>query len=561
MMKRDLNRLKDETFDLVIVGAGIYGAACAWEAASRGLSVALVERGDFGCRTSANSLKTIHGGLRYLQTLDLKRFLESVRERKILMRIAPHLVHPLSVVMPAYGHLMKGPEILWAGLLVNDVLSFSRNFGMDPSRSIPPGRILSKRSCVACIPGIDHHRVTGCASWTDAQMYNSDRMLLAFIRSAAEAGASAANYLHAEGLLRSGKSVEGIGVRDVFSGGRFPIRSRMVLDASGAWITRWNREDGEQADQYYGKRSTAMNLVIERELLQHHAAGIMSRFRHVRKNGRTFKGSRILFLAPWRQFTIAGTFHRPYEGDPDDMKVTESEVQEALSEINRAYPGAPIERREVTFVHKGFLPMEGINAKSGEVLLTKHYRINDHGRTDGLQNYFSLAGVKYTTARDVAEKVVTLVLKKLGKSAGHSPTRSSFISGGDIHRFEPYLNQVMMSDAYRLSGRMLHHLVRNYGSDYPDILKIIEENRDWAEPVNGSLEVLKAEIVHAVRCEMAHKLSDAVLRRTDLGSGKHPGRKALEECARIMAGELKWDEERVQSEIRDTEMLYPAQPS
>ncbi|MBN1894686.1 glycerol-3-phosphate dehydrogenase/oxidase [bacterium] len=561
MMKRDLNRLKDETFDLVVVGGGIYGAACVWEAASRGLCAALVERGDFGCRTSANSLKTIHGGLRYLQTLDIKRFLESVRERKILMRIAPHLVHPLPVVMPAYGHLMKGPEILRAGLLVNDVLSFSRNFGMDPSKRIPAGRILSKRSCVACIPGIDHHRVTGCASWTDAQMYNSDRVLLAFIRSAVEAGACAANYLPAEGLLRSGKSVEGIEVRDVFTGERFPVRARMVLDACGAWIARWNREDGGQAGRYYGKLSTAMNLVIERELLQNRAAGIMSRFRHEGKNGKTFKGSRVLFIAPWRQFTIAGTFHRPYEGDPDGMKVTESEIQEALSEINRAYPGAPIERREVSFVHKGFLPMDGLHDRSGEVLLTKHYRINDHGRSEGLENYISLAGVKYTTARDVAEKVVTLVLQKSGKAAGRSPTRFSFIGGGDIHRFEPYLNQVMMSNAYRLSGRMLNHLVRNYGSDYPDILKIIEENRDWAEPVNGSPEVLKAEIVHAVRCEMALRLSDTVLRRTDLGSGKHPGRMALEECARMMAGELKWDEERIQSEIRETERLYPAQPS
>ncbi|RKY80337.1 glycerol-3-phosphate dehydrogenase/oxidase, partial [candidate division KSB1 bacterium] len=142
-MKRNPNELTDREFDVIIVGGGIYGATIAWDAVLRGFSVALIEKDDFGGNTSSNSLKIVHGGLRYLQQLDIKRVRESVRERRIMLTIAPHLVQPLSCLMPTYGHFIKGPEVMFCGMLLNDILSADRNIGVDPLRKIPNCRIIS----------------------------------------------------------------------------------------------------------------------------------------------------------------------------------------------------------------------------------------------------------------------------------------------------------------------------------------------------------------------------------------------------------------------------------
>ena len=554
-MKRELEIFKNRTFDVLIVGGGIYGAAAAREAASRGLSTALIERGDFGGRTSANSLKTIHGGLRYLQTLDLKRFRESVRERKILLRIAPHLVHPLPVVMPTYGHLGKGPEIMRAGLLINDLLSIDRNAGMEKSRHIPPGRILSKGCCMHLVPGIDERNVTGAAFWTDAQMVNSERMCLAFIRSAVRDGAVVANYVSAVGfLLRQGR-IRGVAARDELTGGEFEIHAKVVLNACGGWADDLFRKSRIKLSRPILRLSTAMNLIIKRELLPETAAGVQSRFKYTRRDGSVFRGSRVLFLSPWRHYTLAGTFHRPFEGDPDGLEITEHEIRIALDEVNGACPGAAILRQEVTFAHKGFLPMDGVDPKTGEVRLTKHYHIRDHGHEDGAEGLMSVAGVKYTTARDVAERTVGRILKKLGRRAASS-TRTKPLAGGDIHAFPTYLNHFVKSDPYALSDDVRRHLVCQYGTDHVSVLRLIEEDADRRNRIPGSHEVTEAEVVYAVREEMAQKLSDVLLRRTDLGSGEYPGDAAVERCAGIMAGELGWHPDRIRSEVEEVQSIY-----
>ena len=172
-MDRDLTQLANHKYDLIIIGGGIYGACVAWDATLRGLSVALVEKADFGHATSANSLKTIHGGLRYLQQLDIKRMRESIRERRTLMRIAPHLVHPLPCLMPTYGHLTKGRAVMALALKVNDLVSFDRNRLEDPQKHLPKGRVISRQECLQLLPNIVREGLTGGAVWHDAQVYNS----------------------------------------------------------------------------------------------------------------------------------------------------------------------------------------------------------------------------------------------------------------------------------------------------------------------------------------------------------------------------------------------------
>jgi len=553
-MRRDLNALADRVYDLVIVGGGIYGATAAWEASLRGLAVALIEKGDFASGTSANSLKIVHGGLRYLQHLDLKRVRESVRERRILLTIAPHLVHPLPCVMPTYGHLMKGKEVMRLGLLANDLFSFDRNHLRDPDKWIPGGRVISRKELLTLLPGVNPEGVTGGACWTDAQMYNSERLTLAFVLSAAAKGAQVANYVQAISLLCDGQRVSGVRVRDAFSGEEFDIRAKLVVNAAGGWVNELLAASGVQPVPFL--LSTAMNIIVRKQLLNGYAAGMYGRFTYPTPGGGSYSGRHVLFMAPWRGYTIIGTFHRPYHEAQVRLQVTEQELEQFLQEVNSAYPGNPIGREDVIFVHKGFLPMDGLHHKTGEVLLTKHYRLVDHKRAGGPDGLITVIGVKYTTARDVAEKLLELALKKLGKEVGKSPSRKEPLLGGNIPRFSSFVEEVTGAISAEVSPSQLRHLVLNYGSEYTRVLAYGQERPALLSPLPGSSEVLQAEVVHAAREEMACKVGDVVLRRTDLGSAAYPGDEAVRSCANLMARELNWPTARVEGEVEETKRLY-----
>ena len=203
-MKRNLERLANQKFDVLVVGGGIHGAITAWDAALRGLSVALIERGDFGSGTSQNSLKIIHGGLRYLQNGNLSRIRMMVRERTAWMKIAPHLIHPLPCLMPTTQQMSRSRLAMGIALMANDYLSFDRNQLDDPEKDLFDGMIVSQRELSRILPGYDVSTSTGAAVWYDAQIYNSERLLLEFIISAVQIGAEAANYVEAISFLQQG---------------------------------------------------------------------------------------------------------------------------------------------------------------------------------------------------------------------------------------------------------------------------------------------------------------------------------------------------------------------
>ena len=233
-MKRNIARMSNKTYDLLIVGGGIYGATCAWDAASRGLSVALLDKGDFGSENSSNSQKIIHGGLRYLQHGDFGRMRESIRERTTLMRIAPHLVHPMPCIIPTYGHIMR--FAMPFALKIFNLASFDRNRLNDPQKHIPDARIISKEDCLRLIPGIMANGLAGGLIWHDSQAYNTERLVLSFIRSAEKAGADVANYLEVVGFLMDGNRVTGVKARDILDDHELEFQAKIVLNASGAWV-------------------------------------------------------------------------------------------------------------------------------------------------------------------------------------------------------------------------------------------------------------------------------------------------------------------------------------
>lgn len=555
-MQRNLNELSQKVHDILILGGGIYGAAATWDASLRGLSVALIEKGDWGGATSSNSLKIIHGGLRYLQHADFKRMRESIRERMILMRLAPHLVHPLPCAMPTYGHAMKGKEVMTIAMLMNDLIGFDRNGLSDPQKRLPAGRIISKKECLEIIPGIEEKNLTGGAVWYDCHVNNSERMLLSYLHSAAKSGAQLGNYVEVIGFIVKDQRVLGVKARDALTQNKFEIRARLVINNSGPWVNQTlgllERKDSKQPVLL----SKAMNLILRRQIIPHYAVGVPSKFEFKDRDALINKGSRLLFIRPWRDRAMVGTTHAAYHGEPKDFRVTESDIQTFIAEVSAAYPAANLSRADVAFFNGGLLPMESVNARTGDVSLVKHYILRDHEREHGLAGLLTVVGVKYTTARDVAAKSIDLAMRKLGAPFKNSLGERTRIYGGEIERFDDFLQTETQRKPHGLSEKIVGHLINNYGAAYRDVLQYSNEGAEALQPLAANTEVLHAEVVHGVRQEMALKLSDVVMRRTELGSAGPPGAQALHACAKIMAKELNWEEARVRQELDDAEALY-----
>jgi glycerol-3-phosphate dehydrogenase len=564
-VNRDISALTDRTYDLLVVGAGIYGAAVAWDAAARGLAVALIDRADFASGNSSSSLKIIHGGLRYLQQFDIPRMRDSIRERMFMLRNAPHLVHPLPCVMPTYGKLKKCKPAMRVAMLANDIIGFDRNRGIkDPAKRIPRGRVIGREACFKLAPGLSKSveglgPVTGAAIWYDAQMYNSERLELSFVLSAERAGAKVANYVEARGFITEGRRVIGLRARDLIGGRDIQISARIVLNTVGSSIhgvlALLNNGTNGCTTSRRINLSTAMNLVINRRIVGDHAVAVQSPFEFNRPSG-LYHGARVLFLTPWRRYTIVGTQHLPFQGDPNGFVPSEEMIASFLREVNDAYPGAGLKPEDVSFVHYGIVPMDAVDPKSGEVKLTPHHKIWDHAREDRIEGLLTVIGVKYTTARGVAQATVDTVFKKLRRKPPECCTLERVLVGGNIDDFEAFADDVVKAKPNGLEAEVLIHLLHSYGSEYGQILAEAEAQPELNLKVPGSAEVLMAEVSHAVNHEMAVKLTDVILRRTDLGSAGHPGEQCLEACAELMARELGWDNNRKQAEIGEAKAVY-----
>jgi glycerol-3-phosphate dehydrogenase len=549
-VKRNLKALANNPYDLVIVGGGIYGACVAWDAALRGLSVCLVEKSDFGSATSANSLKIIHGGLRYLQYGDLKQMRESIRERQIWMRIAPHLIHPLPVLIPIYNSGWTwGKKWLSLALLVNDLIGFDRNRTEDPEKHIPQGEVISKSECLRILSDISRKDLSGGAIFYDAQVYNTERLLLSFLRSANRAGVDLANYIEVTGSLKKGDRVVGVEVRDVLTEGRFHIRARTVVNACGPWLGQvlGFMKGGPRADK--SQYAKAINLVTH-PLFQRYAIGILGANGYHDPNTLIPKESPLLFFTPWRGRALIGTTYRAYQGTADEFQVTAKDIQDFLDEINRSYPAAGLKPEDISFVHGGLLPSAGACPRTGAVKLPRKYRILDH-REDGVQGVLSVVGVKYTAARLVAEEVVDQVFASWGKKPPRSPSSVTPIQGGEIDRFETYLRAQIEKKPCGLGEEVTRHLVYNYGSAYPEVLRYLDRCADECHPFIDHLALHNAEVLHGIRDEMAQKLTDVIFRRTELGTAGHPGDEVLTACAEIMGAELGWTAARTQQELQE----------
>lgn len=500
-MRRDLALLSAGSHDVIVVGGGIHGACAAWEAARLGLQVALIEAGDFNQATSSNSLRTLHGGLRHLQRLDLVHLRESVRERREWLRLAPELSQPLRFVLPASGRGARNLTMLRAALWVNDLLSADRNRGVRPDHYLPRGGILTRSELESQYPGLSVADSRGAAAWYDAVCLNTERLQLAVVASAAACGAQVANYLRALEPLAEGSNIAGLRVRDELTGREFQLRAPLVINAAGPWIEQWLGDAVSQTPAF--RASKAFNLLV-RELPFRDALGLSVKLRASRGNRRS-----TYFIMPWNGYSLVGTRHLRCDHAMRSARVSRDEVLEFLADLNPQLGKHRLCGADVYGVFSGLLPeVEG--NRGAEVALERAPRIIDHTEL-GLHGLLSIIGVKWTTARSVGEQAAILVCRRLGKPGRATGERA--LTG--------------------LAGA-------------PPAL--------YTDPTLGvrvvpDLPVVLGQVVHAVRDEMAMRLSDVVRRRTPLYLSPALDRSVLAACAAVMARELRWSRRDVSNEI------------
>lgn len=486
------------TYDLIVIGGGVYGCALALEAARRGLRPLLLERHDFGGATSWNSLRIVHGGLRYLQTMDLRRFRESVGERRRFLRDFPDLVRPLTCVMPLYGDGLRRPVVLRAALAACDLLAWRRNAGVRPDRRLDRGRLLDPLSTRQVFPTIRGEGLLGAAAWQDAIMPASQRVIIEMLRWASACGATCLNYVEADSLVIRGRQVTAVAARDRETGASHEFSAPVIVNCAGPWCAELAARFDRPAAALF-RPSLAFNLLIDRPAPSDVAVAIAP----PGPCGRTY------FVLPWHGRTLAGTCHAGCVEGRGHEPPTAQQIEAFLRDLAAASPGTRWSPQDVRWVFWGLLPATQIG---GDQLATRE-SIFDHGQSGGPRGLFSVSGVKFTTARLVAEKVLQRIYVLSGrrlrvrKDAGRPSPRGDFDLG----------------EILGISSRNVRAVGSADGASMTPATRV----RAWAD---------EEAVVH---------LDDLLLRRADWGADPA----SADGVAEAACAALGWDAARTRAEL------------
>ncbi len=522
-----LDRVQQETFDLVIIGGGITGAGIARDASMRGLSVALLEKGDFAAGTSSRSSKMIHGGLRYLEHLQIRLVRESLREREVLLKIAPHLVHPFPYILPVYEGGPNSRLHLKVGLVAYDLLAGSRRVGHHT--------MLSADEVLRMEPALRRDGLRGGFRYFDC-LVDDARLTLATIRSAASHGAAVVSYTEVTDLERHEDRVTGVRFRDRLDGRTGTIEGRVVVNATGPW-----------ADELRAKSETppmlrptkGIHLALPRSSLS--LSSIVA-FPAI--------DDRLIFAVPLNDCTYVGTTDTDYTASPDQAKADAADVEYLLDSLNATFEGLQASPSDVISTWTGVRPLVSEEGAPSDVPRDYEIQIDPPGLV-------SIAGGKLTTYRAMAQEAVDLVLKREGKRFGWSAapcrTAESPLPGGHLDAFERFAEATAsaLEESWGLPRPAAERLVRTYGTDYVKVLGYALPDRGLLRPLLPGGSVLRVEAVYAAAEEMALTLEDFMARRTDLMLFDHNhGLNAASEAARLMAKVLRWDWRQRRQQVR-----------
>lgn len=490
-------------FDVIIIGGGASGLGSAVDAASRGLKVLLVEQLDFGKGTSSKSTKLIHGGLRYLQQGNVKLVREALKERGLLTKNAPHLVSERRFLIPVYRWYEL--PFYGAGLKIYDFLSFSY--------SLKKTEILNRKETIEAAPEIQQKDLKGGLVYSDGQ-FDDSRLLITLARTAVDLGAICLNYMKVQELIKENGRLKGIIVEDFFTKKKYTFKGKVLLNATGVFADGIRHKDDPGAHTMMVP-SQGIHLVLPKKFLSQEMAILVP---------RTADG-RVLFIVPWHDKVLLGTtdtFKKNIELEPHYQ---EEEIEFLLKESAK-YLDIPPKRKDILSIYAGLRPLIREKNKATKAISREHLiEISPSGLV-------TLVGGKWTTFRKMGEDAIDACLKELHIHKKRSRTERLKLHGyiDNFDRNDPLLP---------------------YGSDKELILKIARDNPDYAKKIHPKLPYIKAEILFAVREEMARRLEDVLCRRTRaLFLDAKSTLQAAPEVAKIMAEELGFEKEWVEEELK-----------
>ena len=537
MNRTDFSREKE--YDVVIIGGGITGAAVAYDASLRGLDVALVEKDDFGSKTSAATSKLIHGGLRYLANFELGLVRESLKERRILENIAPNFVYPIPNMLLTDNQSLKNKKIvLKIGMILYDILSFDKSFTWDKSKKIPCHKSLSLEETLAAEPNTRREGLTGSLVYYDCASLYPERLTLAFIKSAIAAGAETANYMEVRDFVMEGNSITGIKAMDLIKNRERTIKGRVIINCAGPWADHILSLISGNSHGEVMRRSEGIHIITKKLVTRHLVTAMTPSGRHI-------------FIIPWRNHSLIGTTDKEYIGSPHDWKITKQSIVELIDEVNQSFgPGLNIKYKDVLFSYGGLRPL--VEDQTEDVYeSSRKYEIFDHS-SDGLNGLITVEGGKYTTSRNLAENVMKLVCTSLGIKDTGSKTKNRYLAGSEIRDMEEFLR--FNSARYENSDTAtIDYLARIYGTEIDELMKLASKYKSLPPLITAEM---LARVEYAVRNEMAFTLNDILFRRTGIGSLGHPGKKIIAGLAEFTGRLLRWDSKRLKNEIAEAEKIF-----
>ena len=472
--------LRGQPFDVLVIGGGIVGAGIARDAAMRGLKVALIEQGDFAGGTSSKTSKMIHGGLRYLEQGHLGLVGDSLRERQILRGIAPAVIHPLSLMLPVYAGSIRPAWKIRAGLALYDLLALGRN--------LRPHHMLSAQRAITLEPNLRVDGLRAAGLYSDCQMDDA-RVCLMNVLQAVSFGAVCANYVRLTALLTANGRVCGGAAEDVFTGRTLEIQAKTVVNAAGPWadaVRRLSRQSGDLCLQ----PTKGIHLIIPRVALQ----GIFAEARRDR---------RMIVILPWGDYSLVGTTESPLDGPLDALAATADEVGYLLEEVNRVLPGSHMAPEDVVATFAGARPLLAFTGSSTRASREHQIEVDGHGLV-------SVMGGKFTTYRRMAKDVVDLLVRQQRWKAEKCLTDQVSL----LDTPQPITLEHWRQVTRTLDPDLLTMLMTRYGAGAFHVLRLLDHEPSLAQPVCPHHEHLEAELVHAIREEMACTVTDVLARRT-----------------------------------------------
>jgi glycerol-3-phosphate dehydrogenase len=510
---------------VLVVGGGVVGAGVALDAATRGLSVGLVEGRDFASGTSSRSSKLIHGGLRYLEQLNFALVREALSERALLLqRIAPHLVQPVSFLYPLTHRGGWERAYVGAGLRLYDSLGFS----LGQLRGLPAHQQLTRHGALELAPGLKRSAVHGAIRYWDAQVDDA-RFVITVLRTAASYSALVASRTQVTGFLREGERVTGVRAVDLETGSELEIRAQQVVNATGVWTDDIQALVGGRG-VINVRASKGIHLVVPRDRI-HSGTGIIVR-----------TPDSVLFVIPWGRHWIIGTTDTEWSLDKAHPAASRSDIEYVLGQVNRVLR-VPLTTDDVEGVYAGLRPL-----LSGESEETSKLS-REHTVAHPVPGLVMIAGGKYTTYRLMAKDAVDAVVHGLDGRVARSCTDQVPLAGAD--GFPALWNsRYQMARVSGLHVARIEHLLHRYGTLIGEVLGLIDADPGLGRPLAGADDYLRAEIVYAASHEGARHLYDALARRTHITieTWDH-GVSVAAEAARLMAGPLGWDSRQTAREV------------